>query len=317
MKRALALMLGLSLLATPGLAEDFPTKPITLIIPYGPGGSADLTIRMIEDAVSRQLGQKLLLINKPGGAGVAGHFQLTKAAPDGYTLAIVGPGSTAVAPHTSKVGYERGDYTGVVQINTIPFLLVTPPNSPFKTMKDLVDFAKQNPPGRVKVGITARGSWLHLVMLQLEHVHGIKFTYIPHESSGGIVTSVMGGHIDLGNADPPSAQAKIQAGELRGLAIWSAKRVPGLPGVPTLIEQGTNLEASVYTCIIAPAGTPVAVIAKLEKAFKAAMEDPEIVKRATELGADFDYLGSKELNARLDQAFGMAGQTLKELGLTK
>ena len=132
MTRVFALVLfGLASLVVPATAQDYPTKPITVIIPYGTGGGTDLTMRLVEEPASRILGQKLVLVNRPGGAGVAGHFQLTKAAPDGYTLAIVGLGSTAVQPHLSKVGYTRGDYIGVVQINMIPFLLVTSPNSPF------------------------------------------------------------------------------------------------------------------------------------------------------------------------------------------
>lgn len=311
------LLLGLFALVTPVHADEYPSKSITVIIPYGPGGGTDLTMRMIEEPASRKLGQKLVLVNRPGGAGVAGHFQLTKAAPDGYTLAIVGLGSTAVQPHISKVGYERGDYIGVVQINMIPFLLVTSPKSEFKDMKQVIEFAKKNPPGRVKVGITARGSWLHLVMLQLEQIHDIKFTYVPHTSTGEVVVSLMGGHTDIGNADLPSAQSKVIAGELRGLGIWTAKRSPDMPNVPTLQEQGTDIEGGFYNVIIAPKGTPAEIVKKIDLAFKAAMEEPEVIKRAAQTGISFNYLGSADADKAIDTAYKLAGKLLKEVELTK
>ena len=318
MTRVFALVLfGLASLVVPATAQDYPTKPITVIIPYGTGGGTDLTMRLVEEPASRILGQKLVLVNRPGGAGVAGHFQLTKAAPDGYTHAIVALGSTAVQPHLSKVGYTRGDYIGVVQINMIPFLLVTSPNSPFKDMKQVIEFAKKNPPGKVKVGITARGSWLHLVMLQLEQLHGVKFTYVPHTSTGEIVVSLMGQHIDIGNADLPSAQSKVIAGELRGLGIWTAQRSPDMPNVPTLKEQGTNIEGGFYNIIIAPKGTPAAIVKKIDLAFKAAMEDPEVIKRAKQAGVNFNYLGSADAEKAIDESYDLAGKLLKEVGSTK
>ncbi len=312
-----SLLLGLTVVAAPASAQDYPSKPITVIIPYGTGGGTDLTMRLVEESASRKLGQKLVLVNRPGGAGVAGHFQLTKAAPDGYTLAIVGLGSTAVQPHMSKVGYERGDYVGVVQVNTIPFLLVTGPQSQFKDMKQVIEFAKKNPAGRVKVGITARGSWLHLVMLQLEQLHGVKFTYVPHTSTGEVVVSLMGGHIDIGNADLPSAQTKVIAGELRGIGIWTAERSPDMPNVPTLKEQGTNLEGGFYNIIIAPKGTPADIVKKIDQAFKEAMTDQETIKRAKQAGVSFNYLGNAASEKAIDESYDLAGKLLKEVEANK
>lgn len=313
MKRLFSAMLLSLCLAAPSIANEFPSKPITLIVPYSAGGGADLTARLVADAVSNEIKQKLVIVNRPGGAGTAGHFQLTKAAPDGYTLAVVGPGSTAVGPHVSDVGYKREDYVAIVQLNTIPFLLVTKPKSNFTTLADMIEFAKKNPPGKVKVGITASGSWLHLCMLRFEKMHGVKFTYVPHGSTGEIVTNILGGHIDAGQADLASAGSNVAAGEMLGLAIWSPQRRPELPNVPTLREQGTQLDGYFYNMIIGPKGMPQPVLRKIEAAFKAAMENPDVAKRGEQAKVRLEFLGHEETEARINEFYEVAGQILKEI----
>jgi tripartite-type tricarboxylate transporter receptor subunit TctC len=298
-------------------AQDYPTKPITVIVPYAPGGGTDLTMRLLEPAASQRLGQKLVLVNRPGAAGSVGHFQLTKAAPDGYTMAVVGVGSTAVQPHLASVGYRPADYVPFIQLNTVPFLLVTPTTSPFKTVRDVIEFAKRNPPGKLKVGITSRGSWLHLVMARVEKLHDVKFTYIPHGSTGEIVVAIMGGHLDLGNADIPSAGPKVTAGLLRGLGVFTGQRLKDFPEIPTLKEQGTEVEGFFYNILIAPKGTPDKVIQALHEAFKAAMEEPEVIRKAEQAGIRFEYLGPSASRAQIDQFYEMAGVLLRELGLKK
>jgi tripartite-type tricarboxylate transporter receptor subunit TctC len=311
---AFALAFGPSSMAT---AQNYPTKPITLIVPYSPGGGTDLTVRMVEEAASRRLGQKIKIVNKPGAAGTVGHRQLTQAAPDGYTIAVVGVGSTAMRPHTTDVGYGPGDYFPILQLNTVPFLLVAPGNSEFKGLKDVFDAARKSPPGKLKVGITSRGSWLHLSMLRLEKMGGVKFTYIPHGSSGEVVTSVMGGHLDLGNADIPSAGPKVVSGDVRALGVFTARRQSDLPDVPTLKEQGTDLGGFYYNMLIAPKGTPDGVIQKLHDAFKGALEDPDVGRRAAQAGIRLEYLGPADSQARINDFYETAGVLLRELGATK
>jgi tripartite-type tricarboxylate transporter receptor subunit TctC len=315
--KGLLIVLALALGSSGAMSQVYPTKPITVIVPYTAGGGTDLTIRMVEDAVSRRLGQQLVITNKPGAAGTIGHYQLTKAAPDGYTLAVVGVGSTATSPHERNVGYGLDDYVPVVQLNTVPYVLVAPPNSPFKGLKDVLDAARKNPPGYIKVGTTSPTSWLHLVIVMLEKKEGVKFTYVPHGSAGDIVISVMGGNLNLGNVDPPSAASKIASGDLRALGVLTERRQSDMPNVPTLKEQGIDIQGYYYNSVIAPKGTPENVIRTLDSAFKSALEDPELRQRAAKAGIQFDYLGPAETKKTIKAFYDQAGIAMRELGMAK
>ncbi len=286
---------------------------------YGPGGGSDLSIRLTEGAASRLLGQKIVIANRAGAGGTVAMNQFVRAAPDGYTLAIGAMATLTVQPHMSPetVLYKTDDYVPVAQLTSIPNLLIVPPNSPFKTVSELVDFAKKNPPGRLKVGITSPGATTHLPFVQMEKLYGIKFTFIPHKSSDPIVTALMGSQIDGGAADLAAAGPKVQAGAVRAVGLFAAKRLPALPNVPTLKEQGVDIEAGFYNVLLAPKGTPEPVLATLQQAFRKALEDPDVIDKAAKANLPLEFLGPRESRERLARNYETFGTLLGELGLKK
>lgn len=290
-----------------------------MLVGYGPGGGSDLSIRLTEPAAAKILGQKIVVTNRPGAGGTVMLNQFVRAAPDGYTLAIGSTATLTVQPHVEPgaVRFKSSDYVPIVQISNIPNVLIVPLDSPFKTFKDFLDFAKKSPPGTLKVGITSRGTTLHLPFVQLEKMYGLKFTYIPHKSSAPVVSAVMGGHIDAGGADLTAVAGQIRAGTVRPLGIFSSQRLASLPDVPTLKEQGTDIEAGFYNMLLAPKGTPPAVIDTVREAFRKALAEPEVIERTSKADLPLAYLDGAACRKRLDENYRVYGELLKGLGLSK
>ena len=290
-----------------------------MLVGYGPGGGSDLTIRLTEGAASRILGQKIVITNRAGAGGTVMMNQFVRAAPDGYTLAIGSTATLTVQPHVASdtVLFKPDDYVPIVQISNIPNLLIVAPNSQFKSTAEFIDFAKKNPPGRLKIGITSPGTTIHLPFVQMEKLYGIKFTFIPHKSSDPIVTSIMGAQIDAGGADLSAAGPKIQANAVRALGLLAPKRLASLPNVPTLREQGVDLDAGFYNMLLAPKGTPEAIISAVHLAFRKALEDPDVIDKTTKANLPLEYLGPKESRERLTKNYEVYGVLLGELGLKK
>lgn len=290
-----------------------------MLVGYGPGGGSDLSIRLVEGAAARILGQKIVVTNRPGAGGTVMMNQFVRAAPDGYTLAIGSTATLTVQPHTASdtVLFKPDDYVPIIQISNIPNLLVVPPDSRFKNAADLIDFARKNPPGRLKIGITSPGTTIHLPFVQMEKLYGVKFTFIPHKSSDPIVTSVMGGQIDAGGADLAAAGPKIQANAVRALGLFASKRLPSLPNVPTLREQGIDIDAGFYNMLLAPKGTPEAIVNTLHNAFRKALEDPDVIEKTAKANLPLEYYGPRESRERLNKNYEVFGVLLTELGLKK
>lgn len=245
--------------------------------------------------------------------------QFITAAPDGYTLAIGSTATLTVQPHvqSNAVLFKTDDYVPIVQISNVPNFLIVPVNSPFKTFKDFIDFTRKGSPGQVKAGITSIGTTLHLPFVQMEKQYEVKFTFIPHKSSAPVVTAVMGGHLEVGGADMAAAAAQIRGGTVRALGIFAPQRLPSLPNVPTLKEQGANIEAGFYNMLLAPKGTPAPIIATVHEAFRKVLTDPEMVQRAADAGVPIEYLDGRSSRERLDRNYGIYGELLKDLGLAK
>lgn len=290
-----------------------------MLVGYGPGGGSDLSIRLTEGAAARILGQKIVITNRPGAGGTVMMNQFVRAAPDGYTLAIGSTATLTVQPHVASatVLFKPDDYVPIVQISNIPNLLIVSPDSQFKSTADFIDFAKKNPAGRLKIGITSPGTTIHLPFVQMEKLYGVKFTFIPHKSSDPIVTSIMGAQIDAGGADLAAAGPKIQAGAVRALGLFAAKRLPSLPSVPTLKEQGVDIEAGFYNMLLAPKGTPDAIIATVHQAFRKALEDPDVIDKTAKANMPLEYLGPKESRERLNRNYEVFGTLLSDLGMKK
>lgn len=318
MQCVLAASLWLVVMAS-AIAQGYPARPIEVFVGYGAGGGSDLSIRLTEGPASKRLGQKIIIHNRPGAGGTVMMNQFIKAPPDGYTLAIGSTATLTVQPHVQRdaVLFKPDDYVPIVQISNVPNFLIVPLNSPFKTFKDFIEFTQKSPPGQVKAGITSIGTTLHLPFVQLEKQYGVKFTFIPHKSSAPVVTAVMGGHIDVGGADMAAAATQIRAGTVRALGIFAPQRLASLPNVPTLKEQGADIEAGFYNMLLAPKGTPAPIIAIVHDAFRQVLTDPEMVQRAAEAGVPIEYLDGRSSRERLERNYEIYGELLKGLGLTK
>jgi tripartite-type tricarboxylate transporter receptor subunit TctC len=274
---------------------------------------------MVEAAAAKRLGQKIVVTNKPGAGGVIAFNQFIRAQPDGYTMAIGTTAMLTVQPHidSQAVLYKPDDYLPVVQISFIPNVLIVPADSPIKTYAQLIETAKKSPPGKLKVGVTSIGAMTHLPFVQVEKLQGIKFTFIPHKSSAAIVTSVMGGHLDAAGADLPAVAAQIRAGSVRAIGLFAGNRLASLPAIPTLKEQGTDVEAGFYNMLFVPKGTPPQVLGTLRSAFKEALHDPEVIERANKADLPIEYLDGEACRKRLQRDYEIHGALIRELGLAR
>jgi tripartite-type tricarboxylate transporter receptor subunit TctC len=307
-----ASLLGL-LLPAVAHAENFPTKPVTLYVPFAPGGGTDLSVRMLEESVSKALGQKLVIVNKTGTATI---YQVVTGKPDGYTLVVGSTGNLAAVPHNPGAPYKLDDYVPVVQVTAVPAMLVTPIDSPYKSLQDVVAAARQGK--SIKVGISPLGSISHLAMMQLEKALNVKFTYIPHKSNGDVMTAILGGHVDVGSVDVAAAGQRITSREVRGIAIYNPTRFAQYPDVKTVREQGADIGFfGFYNVILAPKGTPPDVVKRLHDAFKAALDDPAVIERAKALDLPIAYLNSEDSRKQIDRSYETFGELLGELGLKK
>lgn len=309
--KSLALCLAL---AGGAHAQDYPNKPITLYVPFAAGGGTDLSVRMVEPAVAKILGQKVLIVNKQGTATI---MQVVTGEPDGYNIVVGSTGNTASLPHNPGTPYGLNDYVPVAQLTNVPALLVAPANSPYGGLADVVAAARKNPPGFIKVGISPLASISHLAAIQIEKAFDIKFTYIPHKSNGDVMTAILGGHVDIGSVDIAAGGPKIRDKAVKGIALYSDARMPEFPELKTVKEQGANISFGFYNTILAPKNTPPAIVAKLDAAFRQALADPEVVERSKSLNIPIAYLGPKESRAAIDHNYKVFGALLGELGLTK
>jgi tripartite-type tricarboxylate transporter receptor subunit TctC len=274
-----------SALPGPAHAQTYPTRTVTLVIPFAPGGSNTVVGRAIADKIGELLGEKIVIDNRPGAGGTVGTRAVAKSEPDGYTLLLSFTGTMAIAPSLYKnVGYDpRRDFAPIGMIGNAPNSLVVHPSFPAKTLAEFVAYAKANP-GKVNFGSAGAGTVSHITGEYFAASAGIKLVHIPYKGTGPALTDLLGGHIPMAFAPIPASHANVSAGLLRALAVTSTARSSLLPDVPTVAESGfPGFDASLYYGLVAPAGTPRAVIDKLNKALRGALASDEVKKQ---LGLD-------------------------------
>jgi tripartite-type tricarboxylate transporter receptor subunit TctC len=305
-------------LASVAQAAEYPTKPITVLIPYAPGGGTDTTMRLVEEAAGRYLGQKLVLVNLSGGHGSRAVTKLKGANPDGYLIGVVPTGPIASLPHMADLQYTKDDLVPFIQLTHVPNTLIAPKDSPFNSLKDVIDAARKKGSGALKVAIAGKGSSSsHLPMVNLEQKAGVKFTFIPHKGGGPALVPVMGGHVNLGSVDLSVSGPKIKAGIVKPIGLFASVRNKDFPNIPTLKEQGYDVEGGFFNMMMAPKGTPEKIVKRLHDAFKKALEDPAVIARAKKVNLVIEYLGPKQCRAKVDSYHDTIGQLVKSLGMGK
>jgi tripartite-type tricarboxylate transporter receptor subunit TctC len=299
--------------AIPVQAADFPTKEVQIIIPWAAGGATDLIFRALGATTGKYLGKAVVVINKPGGAGAVGYTEAMKAPADGYTLAS-GITPLTILPHNVKTAFTYRDFAPIINVVSDPGMFLMRSDAPWKSLKEFLDYAKNNPE-MVTVGNSGAGGGVHLIALAFEKAAGVKFNHIPFTGGGPSVTALLGGHVNAVSVSPPEGIEHVKAGKLKIIALFSEKRFEMFPDVPTVKEQGVNFALGQWRGLIAPKGTPPDVIKKLHDAFKKGMDDPAFQKNAKDMAVNLQYLGPEafgKLMASEDELFGKLISEMKK-----
>lgn len=268
-------------------ADPFPTKPITVVIAFAPGGSVDPVIRILAQHMSKTLGQPVVTENVPGAGGTIGSARVARAAPDGYTLVAGSSGSHAGAYSAyEKLTYSAGSFANLGITAILPALVVVKKDLPVNNLQELIAYSKANP-GKLSFGHPGVGTSVHLQCEFLRLATGIDARMIPYKGAGPLMTDLMGGHIDGGCDAPPSSLGPVQSGQVRAIAVMGAERAAAMPNVPTTVEQRLpELQAPAWIGLFAPKAVPRPVLETLEKALSAALDDPDVQERIMKLGAN-------------------------------
>lgn len=277
-------------------AQDFPTKPITLVIPLSAGGSNDLTARTFAPLSTEIFGQPMIIQVKPGGGGAIGSELVGQAKPDGYTLLFGHSNCNTVLPATKGLSRGPDDLAPVSRINIMDYIIVVRSDAPFKTFPEMIAWAKANP-GKLTFGsIGGERSWMGLEWLWQQEKAGIKTRIVPYDGGGATQVALLGGHIDFTMAFLTAYQQFFRAGTLRPLAVYGNQRYPQLPNVPTVAEEGfvQATPGGIWKAVMAPKGTPRSTIEKLAAGFKKMTEHPQAVESLKKLGDHFSYQGPDE-----------------------
>jgi tripartite-type tricarboxylate transporter receptor subunit TctC len=280
MIRMLSLALGVVLaLAGGAAADDFPSRPITMVAPFPPGGVADLTARPLAASMEKVLKNPVAVLNKTGAAGAVGMQYVATSKPDGYTL-LLALSSISIIPEADKLfgrppAYTIDQFTPLALLSADPTVLVVRTESPWKTAKEFIEDAKKRP-GQISYSSSGIYGTLHMAMELFSHSAGIKMRHVPMAGGGPAVTALLGGHVDALASGPSAVLPQIKAGKLRALAGWGDKRVASLPDVPTFKELGyPDAEFYIWAGVFAPRATPEPVLARLRDAMRQVVADPE------------------------------------------
>src|SRR5213075_1058861 len=285
MKLVLALLAAL----LPGIAgaQSWPQKLIRIVLPFGPGGVADITTRTVAPKMSDTLGQQIVVENMPGAGGIRASETVAHAAPDGYTLLLLTNGNAVSQALFKSLPYDpQNDFAMISTVGYFSMVLVTSNQSKYKTLKELVAAAKANP-GKLNIGTITPGGTQHLAGELFRSTAGIDALVVPHKTTGEVVIGVRQGSLDIGVDFIAPLIAGIRAGDLRALAVSAGKRQPQLPDVPTVLEAGVKgYDVASWNALAAPAKTPAAVIKRVHAELEKALAQPDVQKRFAELGVE-------------------------------
>jgi len=321
MKKAIAALFAL--LACGAQAQDYPTKPITMIVAFPPGGVAELVGRPLAASMEKALGQPVIILNRPGAGGAIGTTVAAKAAPDGYTV-LMTLSSISIFPVSDPlegkpVPYQISDFMPIALVTADPTVLVVRADSPYKTIQDFVAAAKANP-GKINYSSSGVYGTLHVAMEMFAGAAGIELFHIPYQGGGPAVTALLGGQVQALASGPAAAVGQIRGGKMRALAGWGEKRLALMPELPTFKELGyKDVEFYIWSGVVAPAAIPPNVQHKLRAAVRAAVADPQFTSAMAKVSTPISYLDAPEFKdfwvadaARLRVAVEKIGKAAKK-----
>jgi tripartite-type tricarboxylate transporter receptor subunit TctC len=304
--------------ATASAQATYPSRLITIIVPYPPGGNLDVITRLISPGMSRSLGQTIVVDNRPGAGGLIGHQVAMRANADGYTILTTANGSLAYAPQLQpQAPFKAADFAALGTIAATPMVLEVNAASRFKSIGDLVAYAKEHPQ-QVTIGHSGNGTTNHVAILLLEQAAHVKFNIVPYKGSAPAVTDLLGGQIDAVVDQLPSSMPNIRDGKLRALVMTTGERSIDLPDTPTLGESGfKGFDVTTMTGLLAPANTPVTIVDTLNKAINSALQEPDLQERLHKLGAEAHQSTPAQFQAFLMSEETKAGELIKSGALLK
>jgi|ERR1043166_7665579 tripartite-type tricarboxylate transporter receptor subunit TctC len=310
-------LISLLLGATSVLAQNFPSKPVRIIVPFATGASGDTVSRIIGPKLGEALGQSIVVDNRPGGGGVVGAEVVAKSAPDGYTMLLGSPGPLALNPHLMpNIPYDATrDFSPVILIAMVPSILLVTPALPVKSVKELIALAKARP-GQLNYASTGSGSAPHLAGELFKLLTHTDIVHIPYRGSGAANTDLIAGQVMVMFDNISSGLPYAKSGRLRGLAVTGSKRSALIPSLPTMVEAGVpGYEAGSWNALVVPAGTPKEIITRLNAEIVKVLSIPEVRERITGLGTEVVGGTPEQLGAFLQQEYAKWGRTIKSAGI--
>jgi len=309
-----------ALLATAALsaaAQDYPSHPVTMIVPFPPGGVADITARPVADAMGRFLQQPVVVENKSGAGGGVGMQYVARAKPDGYTV-LLALSSISIIPEADNVlgrdpMFALNQLVPIARFTADPTVLAVRADSPYKSVADLVEAAKKSP-GTIPYGSSGNYGTMHVPMEMLSNAANVKMLHVPFTGAGPAVVALLGGQVQALSTGPSTVMGHVKAGKIRVLATWGEARHPALPDVPTLKELGYDAQFSQWTGLFVPAGTPEPVIAKLREAAKFAIEDAAFKAALAKVETPVQYLDQPQFRIFWDNDAAKLAAVVKRIG---
>lgn len=289
-------------------AQDYPKGPVQIVVPYGPGGLTDIFWRTISDSLAKNINGTVAIVNKPGGGGVVGTSSVVNSKPDGYTLVNISAETVSIAPaFTPNMPYDsEKDLTYIAKTAVVGFGVAVRDESPFKTLEDLVSFAKANPWKLKAAGMGIVGT-PHMILGVFNRDAKVDITYIPFDGGGEVTANLLGGHTDFAVASVPPLKAHLASGKIRLLAACSPKRLPSFPEIPTLAEKGYPKSSfAVVLGLGGPKGLPAAIVKKWEEATEKTMNDPKVIALIEKIqGVVIDFKSGEDYKKELMENLAM------------
>jgi tripartite-type tricarboxylate transporter receptor subunit TctC len=312
-----ACVAALALVTSAAAQENFPARPIALVVPFPPGGVADIVARPVADAMGRVLNTPVVIENKAGAGGGIGMAYVAKARPDGYTL-LMALSSISIIPEADKVTgrapmYQLNQFVPIARFTADPTVLAVRAESPWKTLQEFVADARKRP-GAISYGSSGNYGTMHIPMEMLAASADLKLLHVPYTGGGPAVVALLGGTVDAISTGPSTVIQHVKAGKLRVLASWGDRRLTALPDVPTLTEAGFGVVFFQWAALFAPAGTPEPVLGRLRDAARAAAADPRFVAAMATVETPIQYLDAPELQRFWEADAQKLGEAVRRVG---
>jgi tripartite-type tricarboxylate transporter receptor subunit TctC len=313
---ALALVAGILSAPQNSAAQSYPVRSVRLVVPFPPGEAADIIARLVTPALSQRMGQQFVVDNRPGAAGQIGLNLLKQAPPDGYTIGMGQGGNMSVQPHTyAKLPYDAlKDFSGLALAATNYLAVVANTGVPFKTSKEMIDWAKKNP-GKLSVGTNGEGGYPHLTMEFLARSAGFTFLHVPYKGAGQITTEVLAGQIQTGVGSYTSLSPHVNSGKLRLIAVTNDVRVPNKPELPIFADAVPGYDMRGWFGFVAPAGVPRDIVKRLNAEINRAMQLPEVNAKLVDLGLIVQNESAEYFDKFLKNEYDKYGKLVRDIGL--